>query len=248
MVALPDSGVKRHETQPQRPHPPRQPIGRVTARLTAHAATSWRALGVLLLTLPLLLLPHDAAAHDASEARQVLVQIEPAGVDVLITWELSGGIEAARYRALIDITRTGRIDPGLDQVLAASTLLPRVLRGVVLLQNRIPWQGELVHFIARDGPGRGANAPIVVAVHLHAPWPSAGSEELRWEVLAAPEHPGLWVALQLSPYLEVRHTTLPPGQTTFPYFGPALIHDQDAASVLVTCPAPCQAARAEAPP
>lgn len=186
----------------------------------------------LLVLLGLFFDTSRAHAHGPEEHRQVLVSVETAHLDLLVSWELTAGPETIRYRALADLDRSGSVDGPLERWIAQGYLLPRMLGGLVIEVDGRRAQPEVLHAVFRDGPGRGDARSLEGMAHVRLDWPET-AEWMRLQIGLELDQSPATIALQvMAPAVGVEDTNLRPARAPG-LWNPMWIREQEAMNLLI---------------
>jgi hypothetical protein len=130
----------------------------------------------LVVLLSGLAMPATTDAHEFGARRQVLVEITPAGLEVLVTWSLGSSAESRLWDQLLDANADGRVDGPLERLAASRALLPYALAGLgVRVADQAPTLA-LVRAVFEPAPRTDTTAGWRGAVLLRLAFPFGSGE------------------------------------------------------------------------
>lgn len=95
-----------------------------------------------------------ANSHELIEQRELILSLSPDGVELLVAYELPGGVQAARLRQWMDLDKDGIVSSeGLEFLARAQLLIPRLASGIEVLVNDDVLPLSLVEVNFADGAG-----------------------------------------------------------------------------------------------
>jgi hypothetical protein len=124
-----------------------------------------------LLTVAALSAPATTVAHEFGASRQVLVDVTPTGIEVLITWSLGASAESRLWDQLLDANQDGRVDGPLERLAASRALLPYALTGLGVRVGDAAPALSLVRVVFEPAPRTDTSAGWRGAVLLRATMP-----------------------------------------------------------------------------
>jgi hypothetical protein len=118
-----------------------------------------------------LLLCGAALAHDVPHPRRELLRLSPAGVRLIVDYEVAAGEPARSLRQAFDRDRNGTLDPGEQQALAEHLARTATLRTALQIDGApAGLRREAVRPEKLDQPA-SSTALLAVRVELSARWP-----------------------------------------------------------------------------
>jgi hypothetical protein len=175
---------------------------------------------ILLSLLEGLLASPAARAHEEQEQRDMVLELGPEGIQLLLEYVLPPSQRAVEVRALVDADHSGAVDRPQEELARATLLGPRFTEGLVLSVDGVPVDLTLQDMAWQEGPGdpgprRGFTGMALYAAAL----PLARDGDAAVRLTVAEGAIAASVEVQLDPGMEAVDLALPrfPDQ---PIYGP----------------------------
>ena len=191
-----------------------------------------RSLGVACVLVIGLVASVSASAHERTSDRRVILDVDEATSQALVSWTLPAGAEADRLRTIADANGDGTVRSPTEQLARAMLVVPRMLDGLVVHADGEPVELTLTDLHIRDGAAdgrrRGLEAMAIVALPID-PALADGVATIELTVAFGDGH--VIVEAQARGDFTIVEGSLP--DRGGPVRGPATLHAGESVSVVV---------------